>query len=278
MQFTDTHCHIQEITPWDDENRQEQSVTDRWHKAGVTDVGAVITEAIAEGVTRMVCVGCTVDDSALAVELAGRYAPVWASIGIHPHEASRYLGDTASCDRFASLAARQKVVAVGECGLDYYYSYAAKDAQIALLRFQIELAIRAGLPMIFHVRNAFDDFWRIFDEYTAQGHPIRGVIHSFSATVKELDEALQRGLYIGLNGIMTFTKDAAQLEAAKRVPTDRLLLETDAPFLTPKPYRGTICKPKHVRLTAEFLAALRGEPLEHLADYSTANAHALFKL
>jgi len=122
--------------------------------------------------------------------------------------------------------------------------------------------------------RAFDDFWRIFDDY--QG--IRGVIHSFSASQKELEAILKRNLYVGLNGIMTFTKDEAQLAAAKAVPIDRLLLETDAPFLTPAPERGTICRPKHVRATAEFLAGVRGESLQHIASIPTQNACSLFAL
>ena len=278
MQFTDTHCHIQEILGWDDTTRQEQSVTAKWHKGGITDPDAVVAEAESDGVTRMICVGCTVEDSQLAVAFAQHRPQIWASIGIHPHEAAQYINDSKKLDAFAATAIRPKVVAIGECGLDYYYNHSPKDAQITMLRFQIELALKHGLPMIFHVREAFKDFWAIFDEYVHRGFTIRGVIHSFSATEKELDEALERGLYIGLNGIVTFTREEAQLAAAKKVPASKLLLETDAPFLTPRPYRGTICLPKHVRLTAEFLADLRGETLEEVARYSTSNARALFKL
>src|SRR6185312_11541821 len=130
-----------------------------------------------------------------------------ASVGIHPHEAQRYAGDAQALAAFAKLAERPKIVAVGECGLDYFYNHSPKVDQEEILRFQIELALRHDLPMIFHVRDAFDDFWSIFDEYTG----IRGVIHSFTATEKELAQALERGLYIGLNGIMTFTKQVKQL-------------------------------------------------------------------
>ena len=143
-----------------------------------------------------------------------------------------------------------------------------------MLRFQIELALQHNLPMIFHVRDAFDDFWPIFDSYRG----IRGVIHNFSADEKELAQIVERGLYVGLNGIMTFTKNEDQLRAAKSVPLSQLLLETDAPFLTPAPLRGTICEPKHVSVTAEFLANLRGETLEDLAEVTTVNATNLFGL
>jgi TatD DNase family protein len=130
------------------------------------------------------------------------------------------------------------------------------------------------LPLIFHIRDAFEDFWPIFDEYKG----VRGVVHSFSATRTELGQILQRRLYVGLNGIMTFTKSQEQLEAAKSVPLESLLLETDAPFLTPVPDRGTVCEPKHVRITAEFLARLRGEEPGVVARASTGNAKKLFKI
>lgn len=272
MNLTDTHCHIHEILPWDDKSRQEYSVTAKWHKGGLTDPDAVIKEALEAEVTRMICVGCTVEDSQIAVDFVQSRPECWATIGIHPHEAAAYVGDQRRLNLFANLATRPKVVAVGECGLDYYYNHSPKEVQEAILRFQMELALKHGLPMIFHIRDAFDDFWKIFDEYKG----LRGVVHSFSATTKELEQALSRGLYIGLNGIMTFTKDEKQLEAAKKVPLERLLLETDAPFLTPQPDRGKICRPKHVRLTAEFLSGLRGESLREVADNSTANALALF--
>ena len=168
----------------------------------------------------------------------------------------------------------QKIVAIGECGLDYFYEHSPKKDQIKLLHFQLALAQHHELPVILHIREAFDDFWPIFDEYKG----LTGVVHSFTATTKELDQALGRGLYIGLNGIMTFTKQADQLDAAKAVPLDRLLLETDAPFLTPAPERGTICQPKHVVLIARFLSKLRGDSRDSVAHASTANAAKLFRV
>jgi len=143
-----------------------------------------------------------------------------------------------------------------------------------VLKFQLDLAQEFNLPLIFHIRDAFEDFWPIFDQYKG----LKGVVHSFTANTKELEEVLARGLCVGLNGIMTFTKQANQLAAAKAVPLDKLLLETDAPFLTPAPFRGTICEPKHVRVTAEFLSHLRNESLEDIAAATTQNAAQLFKL
>ncbi len=253
--YIDTHCHI--------------------HFADYElDPDQVLRDAVNSGVTKMICVGCTLEDSRAGIEFAQSHDGVWASIGIHPHEAKDYVGNSTALQSFRSLAAKPKVVAVGEIGLDYYYNHSDKVAQAKLLRFQLDVAVEHALPIIFHVRDAFEDFWKIFDEY--QG--IRGVVHSFTATTTELEQILERGLLVGLNGIMTFTKDSAQLAAAKAAPLEKIVVETDAPFLTPKPYRGTICQPKHVVQTAEFLSDLRGESPEHFARQTTLNAEALFSI
>lgn len=271
IELTDTHCHIHEAI----EHFTGRSETrDRWQQdKNVGSPDEIIADARNDGVTRLICVGTTLADSELAVDFVKNRDGCWASIGIHPHESNNH-EDKASQDAFTALADKPKVVAVGECGLDYFYGHSPKESQVKLLEFQMDLALKSDLPMIFHVRDAFDDFWPIFD-----AHPgIKGVIHSFSATEKELDQILNRGLYVGLNGIMTFTKNTEQLAAAKAVPPDRLVVETDAPFLTPVPFRGTICEPKHVRVTAQFLADLRGETLEVFATSTTQNAQQLFGL
>jgi TatD DNase family protein len=253
MELVDTHCHIHfpgyELDPED-----------------------AIRAAYKSGVTRLLCVGCTLVDSELAVAFAHNHGNIWASIGLHPHEAKEYVNNSDKLQKFCNLIVKNKVVAIGECGLDYYYEHSSREDQKKLLRFQLDLAVRHNLPLIFHIREAFDDFWPIFDEYKG----LRGVVHSFSSNEAHLEECLSRGLYIGLNGIMTFTKNQEQLEAAKAVPLNKLLLETDAPFLTPVPFRGTICQPKHVFVTAEFLSELRGETLEGLAAATTQNAKELF--
>lgn len=259
MELVDTHCHVH----FDDYE---------------LDPDAVVDEAVASGVTRMIAVGCTVPSSQSAVTFAAQHNHVWASIGIHPHEALHYVDNHHALQQFRDLATKPKVVAIGEIGLDYYYQHSAPKDQERMLRYQLDIAVEHNLPVIFHVRDAFDDFWTIFDEYHSAERPIRGVIHSFSATKAELDAIIDRGLYVGLNGIMTFTKNDAQLEAAKAVPLDKLLLETDAPFLTPAPFRGKICQPKHVRVTAEFLSDLRGESLDLFANQTTTNAKRLFSL
>lgn len=270
MEFVDTHCHIQDIIADPD---GDKFMHKKWQEAGITQPSMVIKDAAAAGVSRLLVVGCTLGDSRMVVKLAEENDNCWASIGIHPHESEDH-NSNEHLDAFAELADKPKVVAIGECGLDYYYQNSPKKHQRELLEFQLDLAQRHNLPLIFHVRDAFDEFFAILDHFKG----IVGVVHSFTADITTLDKCLNRGLYIGLNGIMTFTKDEKQLEAAKNVPLSKLLLETDAPFLTPHPFRGTICEPKHVCVTAEFLAQLRGEPLEELAAATTQNAQALFKL
>ncbi len=279
MEFVDTHCHIQSSDKQSGDGGE--AVTRRfWEKAGYPSGDELIARAVDAGVTRMICVGCSLPDSQLAVEFAKYRENIFASIGIHPHEAKDYIDasgyDQAKLDRFAALATAPKVVAVGECGLDYYYGHSEPADQQKLLRYQIELALEHNLPLIFHVRDAFADFWPIFDEYMGHAGGVRGVLHSFTDNQANLDKALANGLYVGVNGIATFSKSQEQLEMYKCIPLSRLLLETDSPFLTPSPYRGTVCEPYHTSVTAEFLAGLRNEPLEALAAATTANAHDLF--
>ncbi len=253
LNFVDTHCHLQ---------------FDKL--AG--NIDQVIKDAGEASVTRLICVGTSVSDSQKAVDIAAAHSNVWASVGANPHDGKDFFEHKRSEPLLKDLLTKPRVVAVGEIGLDFYKNYSPKAEQEKLLRLQMEIGAPTGLPFIFHVREAWADFWRIYDSYPK----IRGVIHSFSASSKQLDEALSRGLYVALNGIMTFTRDQAQLEAAKKVPKDKLLLETDAPFLTPASARGKVCEPKHVRYIAQFLAELRGEPIEELASYSTSNARELF--
>jgi TatD DNase family protein len=276
MDIVDTHCHIHEAanSPLNDATHH------KWAKAGKTDPDQIIADAAESGVTKLICVGTDVDDSILAVEFVQDRPNTWASIGIHPHEAKRYVADQAALKRFESLAEQPgaKVVAVGECGLDYFYNHSPKAEQEQMLRFQIELALRHNLPMIFHVREAFGDFWPIFDSYAREGNKIRGVVHSFSATQRELDAILERGLFVGLNGIVTFTKDSAQIAAFQSVPAAKMLIETDAPYLTPTPYRGSICESKHATTTLRFVANMQGVEERYLAIQTTENARQLFNL
>jgi TatD DNase family protein len=255
MKLIDTHCHM------------------HFEQYGL-DTDEVLAAAAVNGVDKIICVGTTLADSQSAVSFAAAHDNVWATAGVHPHDAAVYLKTTGSDAMLSEFLGMKKVVAVGEIGLDYYHSKTPKDEQQKALYRQIEAGRKFNLPFVFHVREAFDDFWPIFDSY----ENLRGVIHSFSAGTMQLDQILSRGLLISLNGIMTFTKDEVQLQAAKDVPLDRLMLETDAPFLTPAPYRGQISEPKYILDIAKFLAELRGEKIEDLATATTKNAEALFKL
>ncbi len=262
MQFIDTHCHIHdsEFLKKYDESQDE-----------------LVNSAAEHGVTELICVGTDVKSSREAVVFADTRSNVFASVAVHPHEAKEMTHEdcnTAVAALNSLLIDNPCIVAIGECGLDYYYheSQEVRNRQEYLFRLHIELALQYQLPLIFHIREAFDDFFRIVDEYEG----VTGVVHSFSASPEELQGVISRGLFVGLNGIMTFSKQKSQLEAAKNVPLEKLVLETDAPFLTPVPFRGKICKPEHIVQTAQFLRELRGESLEELADSTTANAKKLF--
>lgn len=234
-------------------------------------IGAVLERAHHSGVDKIMCVGVNDTDSANAIAVARSYHNVWATVGLHPHDADR---GYEALEEVARLSDMGKVVAIGECGLDYYKSETTKEEQERALRFQIELGLDKGLPMVFHVRDAFEDFWRITGDYPG----VRGVVHCFTAGTAELKGCLDRGFFIALNGIMTFTKDQNQLDAAKAVPQDRMVVETDCPFLTPSPLRGRRNEPANIAITGKFLARLRGEAYEDLAAFTTRNAEYLFGL
>lgn len=230
-----------------------------------------LADANTAGVEKILCVGTEASDSERAVSFVADKSNCWATIGQHPHDAKM---GTPALKKLKQLVGKSKVVAIGECGLDYYYLHSQKDVQQQVFRAQIELAIQHNLPLIFHVREAFDDFFKILDEYS----DVRGVVHSFTADRKTLYKILERDLFVGLNGIMTFTKDAEQLAAARAVPLERLVLETDAPFLTPTPLRGKINEPANIKIIAEFLANLRGEKLTDLAAATSNSSIELFNL
>jgi len=268
MELVDTHCHIQSIGL----QKGERSTRELWAKADGITADSVVASAIKHGVTRMICVGCDLDDSQLAVDFVQDRQNCWASIGIHPHEAQHYADRESKLAAFASLANNPKVVAIGECGFDFYYNHSPKAAQKKILQFQIELAKELDLPLIFHVREAFDDFWSVYDNYPG----LRGVLHSYTDSAENVSRGVERGLYIGVNGIATFAKDTKLLDVYKAIPLENLLLETDAPFLTPTPYRGSINEPKRVGAVADFLAELREIDRAELAAVTTANARKLF--
>ena len=194
-------------------------------------------------------------------------------VGLHPHDATH---GVAAIDDLKTLLADEKgrVVAIGECGLDYFYDNSPREKQIEMFEAQLQLALDHELPVIFHVREAFDDFWPILRNFSG----IRGELHSFTDNQANLEKGLSENLYIGVNGISTFTKDEKQQVVFDMIPMEKMLLETDAPFLTPAPHRGKVNEPAFVRHVAEYHANRRGVELEHLARVTSANATKLFSL
>lgn len=253
MVLIDTHCHIHSR----DYPLPAEEALQRAREAGVT---------------KLICVGTDENDSADAVAFAAHHEDgVFASIGLHPHDA---INGVRGIEKLKNLASQDKVVAVGECGLDYYYRHSPREQQIDMLHAQLQLARDHDLPLIFHVREAFDDFWPIFQQYAG----IRGVLHSFTDSRANMERALSEGLFIGVNGISTFTKDPAQRAMFAAIPLNHLVLETDAPFLTPVPLRGKVNEPAFIAHVARFHADLRAIPLEELSAATSQNATTLFNL
>lgn len=255
MTLTDSHCHI--------------------HESTYLDPYGAFNRALKAGVTRLICVGTDQNTSREAVNFALNHENTWASVGIHPHDASSGLSSLETLEELIRTDINihvRKIVAIGECGLDYFYNNSPKNDQALLLEAQLELASRHNLPLIFHVRNAFDDFWPIFDRFKG----LRGVLHSYTDDLSNLDQALARGLYIGVNGISTFTKDEMQQKMYAAIPVSNMLLETDSPFLTPIPRRGTVNEPAFITHVAHHIANLQSINLEELSRATERNATTLF--
>ncbi len=268
IKLIDSHCHIHSFGP-----TSEDQTSRKWAKLGLGP-DEIINRARETGVEEFICVGTELEDSVAAVSFAQASTGCYAAVGIHPHEAKRFFSNPKASAEFSELIKQPKVIAIGECGLDYYYQHSEPLDQEKILRFQLDQAIKNNLPLIFHVREAYSDFWPIFDSYP-KGR-LRGVLHSFTDTKETLDMAIDRGLYIGVNGIATFAKDPLLKEMFKAIPQNRLLLETDAPYLTPNPYRGNINEPKYIVRIVEFLAELRKVKLENLEQATIDNTKQLF--
>jgi TatD DNase family protein len=258
-ELVDSHCHVAE--PEFDADRD-----------------AVLARAAAAGVTTVVCVGATgpAEHNAPAVALAGRREPVAvvAAVGIHPHRA-----DTADEAAFATLerfAAAPGVVALGETGLDFYYDFSPRDAQKAAFARHVALARRLRLPLVVHVRDAHAEAADLLER--EGGGTLEGVIHCFTGDRADARRYLDLGFHVSVAGIVTFKNAETLREAVRAVPLDRLMVETDAPFLAPVPHRGRRNEPAWVREVAEAVATARGEPFATIAEATTANARRLFRL
>ena len=240
------------------------------------DRDAVVERAVAAGVTRMITIGISRETSRRAVALAEQYEAVYAAVGIHPNESAEW--DETVKAELRELAAHPKVVAIGEIGLDYYWDRVPRERQQAVFRAQLDLAAELGLPVVIHDREAHADALRVVQGWVAEAAPgeRRGVFHCFSGDEEMARQALDLGFFIGVDGPVTF-KNARRLQAlVAALPLERLLVETDAPFLTPHPHRGKRNEPAYVRLVVEKVAALHGVSPAEVARTTTQNAVRLF--
>lgn len=252
MILVDTHCHLQ-------------------MKAFRHDIEKVIDNACQIGVQAIINVGFDMRSSEAAVQLSEKYPSLYAAVGIHPHDAKTCDGTTLKVmEDFFSC---KRVVAVGEIGLDYYRDLSPRAAQRHAFAEQLQIARECGLPVILHVREAYEEVFAMLDD----GRPEKGVFHCFSGTAAEVRRALKLGYHISFGGSITYGRKPVE-HAVRQVPLDRLMIETDAPYLSPVPHRGKRNEPAFIRHTAERLAELREESLQTIARVSTENACSFFRM
>jgi TatD DNase family protein len=252
--LVDSHCHL-----------------DFPEYAGKLD--EVVARARDAGVGTCISIGTELKRFAGVRAVAERFDNVWCSVGVHPHEAENEL--LTDDKLLLAETGHPKVVGIGETGLDYFYEHSPREKQIANFRAHIAAGRESGLPVIVHTRDADDDTIRVLEEEMAKG-VFKGLIHCFTGTQRLADASLKMGLYISVSGIATFKKSDALRDVIKTVPMERLLVETDAPFLAPVPHRGQTNEPAYVVHTAKMLAALKGVSEEELARATTDNFFQLF--
>lgn len=251
MTLVDSHCHLDD--PQYDADRGE--VIGRAARAGVSVLLAVGT-------------GNGPPDLEAAVRLAGAHEGIYATVGVHPHDARK--ADAGAWERIEALLARPKVVALGEIGLDYHYDNSPREQQREAFAIQLEIARRARKPVVIHTREAWPDTWALLQQHWSSSG-LGGIMHCFSGGPAEARRALDLGFLLAFGGVATYPKADAVREAARFTPADRLLLETDAPYLAPVPHRGKRNEPAFLVETARRLAGLRGQTLEEIAAVTTAN-------
>lgn len=248
----DSHCHL-DYAPLSD------------------DLNATLDRAQAAGVEQFMHIGCSVDRLEPAIALTRRDARIFASVGIHPHNAIEYSDEVEQ--RLREYAELDAVLAIGETGLDYYYDRSPREVQQASMARQMILAHELDMPVVLHIREAHQDGWDIIDAAPLREQP--GIVHCFTGGPEEARAWLDRGFHLSFSGISTFKTAAKVAEAAKLCPPDRILLETDAPYLAPVPMRGRKNEPAYVAFTCAFLADARGEAPEALAKRAAHNTREL---
>ncbi len=236
------------------------------------DADGVLARARAAGVGRVVTVASHADDAVDCLAIADRHADVWCTAGIHPHDAGQATPEQLA--RIRALLDAPRVVAVGECGLDFHYDHAPREVQRSVFRAQVELAAESGLPLVVHSRDADAE---MITELEGAAGEVRGVLHCFTGGDALLEQALEVGWYVSFSGIVTFKKFENGAHV-RRIPPDRLMIETDAPYLAPVPWRGRRNEPAFVGATAEAVARLREVPLDELVRTTFANASRFYGL
>jgi TatD DNase family protein len=233
----------------------------------MADAEPALARAREQGLRGFLVPGTKLSDALEAVDIARKHADVWAAVGFHPHEAKDC--DDAAFATIEKLASDKRVVAIGECGLDYHYMHSPREKQIAVFERHIDLAKRTGKPIIVHNRASNDDMMRILTVGP-------GILHSFTESYDMAKTLIDRGYYISFSGIVTFRSAESLRDCAKRLPHDRVLIETDTPYLAPVPFRGKDNEPAFVIKIAELLAALWGVPLDKVAEQTTTNFERAF--
>lgn len=251
--FIDTHCHLDNL-----DSTPQEAV----HEAKQAGVQSMITISVDETSFDFV------SDAVL------QFPEVYGSVGMHPHDASDF--NQSSEQRIRKLAqAQEKLIAIGETGLDYHYTYSSTVDQQHAFRSQLQIAVELNLPVVLHSREAETDTIRILKEIQV---PSLGVAHSFTSSLKMARSLVEMGWYLGINGIVTFKNAEDLREVVRWLPLDRILLETDSPFLAPVPFRGKPNKPAHIPVIAAFIAELREISIEQLSEQTSQNAHSLFNI
>ncbi len=253
FQLIDTHCHL-----------DMESFTD--------DIDLVIKNGLQVGVKRIITIGIDLNSSRKAVQLANQYPSVFATVGVHPHGADKVIDQ--DFITIGELAGHEKVIGYGEIGLDYARMYAAKEKQKEIFNRQLIMAKKLNLPVIIHDRDAHADTLHALN--TLAPFPAGGVMHCFSGNLDFASQIIELGFFISIPGIVTFKNAPSLHEVARQIPSDNLLLETDAPFLAPVPYRGKRNEPAHIIHTAARVAELRGISIKELAEITWRNAEKLF--
>lgn len=252
--FFDSHMHL------DDEKFDDDRV-------------GTLARALESGVTRMINIGADMPSSARSVELAEAHTPIYAAVGVHPHEAEHFTAGDA--DRLAEWTILSKVVAIGEIGLDYFYDYSPRAVQKAAFIRQLDVARQTGMPVVIHNREAHGDTMEILKR---EGKGLTGVVHCFSGSLEMAKELVRMGWYIGIDGPITF-KNAAKLpEIVREIPLERILIETDSPYLTPVPLRGKRNEPAYVKYIAAHIATLRDMDVAAFAAATARNTCDLFRI